>query len=349
MPFSRPTLAELKTRILADLVSRMELSGGTMRRSVAGVISTVFAGISHLQHAHLDWISKQVFVKTAETEYLEDHHASIYGIRRKAAASASGNIIFTGSAGSVVPAGTVLKRSDGAFFITTNDGLESVPVTAQDAGSAGNTDAGTVLTLISPISGIVSNATVAYGGLTSGADTETDNELRSRVIQRIQNPPMGGSNQDYVRWALEVPGVTRAWTFPLWLGLGTVGLTFVRDNDASLIPDAAEIAAVQNYIDVSYRPVTAHLTVFAPTAKFVNITMTVSPSTDAVKQAIHDELAEFFAREAEPGSTLYISRISEAISSALSEVHHEITSPAGNVTCAPYEIAMLGTVTFNDA
>ena len=39
----------------------------------------------------------------------------------------------------------------------------------------------------------------------------------------------------------------------------------VRDDDASLIPDAGEVATVQAYID-SLRPVTASVTVVAPTA-----------------------------------------------------------------------------------
>lgn len=349
MPFNRPTLSELKARIQADMISRLELTGGIVRRSVVGVLSTVFAGCSHILHGHLDWISKQVLPDTAEGEYLEDHHARLYGITRKAAEKASGSLIFTGDAGAVVPAGTTVKRADGMLYITTEDGLASVPVTAQEAGSIGNTDAGAVMSLISPISGVKNSATVAAEGITNGSDAESDDELRERVLQRIQNPPMGGSDTDYIRWALEVPGVTRAWTFPLWMGLGTVGLTFVRDNDDDFIPDSAEVSAVQDYIDASRRPVTAEVVVFAPTPKTVDITMAVYPSTEAVKTAVNNELESFFLRESEPGATLHLSRLSEAISAALSEVHHTITLPAADVSCDPNEIISLGTVTFDEA
>ena len=91
MPFNRPTLSELKARIQADMISRLELTGGIVRRSVVGVLSAVFAGCSHILHGHLDWISKQVLPDTAEGEYLEDHHARLYGITRKAAGKASGS------------------------------------------------------------------------------------------------------------------------------------------------------------------------------------------------------------------------------------------------------------------
>ena len=41
MAFNRPALADLRRRIQADFVSRLELKGGILRRSVVGVLSTV--------------------------------------------------------------------------------------------------------------------------------------------------------------------------------------------------------------------------------------------------------------------------------------------------------------------
>ena len=70
---------------------------------------------------------------------------------------------------------------------------------------------------------------MAAGGLAAGSDAETDESLRARVLRRIQKPPQGGAGYDYVAWALEVPGVTRAWVYPAEMGLGTVTVRFVRD------------------------------------------------------------------------------------------------------------------------
>ncbi|MEG1824350.1 MAG: baseplate J/gp47 family protein [Cloacibacillus sp.] len=347
MAFNRPTLPELKERIQVDLTSRLELTGGIMRRSVVGVLSTVFAGCAHLMHGHLDWASKQLFVTTAEGYYLEFMHAGVYGILRKPAAASSGIVTFTGSLGSMVPSGSILKRaSDGALFETTTDGLTAVGVVSQNTGSVYNCDSGAKLSLISPVSGVKNDAIVSSDGLVGGVDAETDDSLRQRVLQAIQNPAMGGARHDYVRWAMEHPGVTRAWTKDNWLGVGTVGVTFVRDNDISFIPDAGEVTSLQAYIDLK-RPVTADVTVFAPIAKNVDFTLTISPYTAAVQADVLDELAAFFVREAEPGRTIYLSRVSEAISSALNEVHHTITAPSADVACTANEIATLGTVTFS--
>ena len=49
-----------------------------------------------------------------------------------------------------------------------------------------------------------------------------------------------GDNDDYVAWATEVPGVTRAWCSPNGMGAGTVVVRFVRDDDDDPIPDSGE-------------------------------------------------------------------------------------------------------------
>lgn len=348
MPFNRPTLSELKSRIQADMISRLELVGGVMRRSVVAVLSTVFAGCSHIMHGHLDWITKQIMTDTMDEDYLL-REASIYGITRKPAAKASGSIQFLGSVGAVVPSGSILKRSDGLFFLTTEDGLSAVKIEAQDAGAAGNCISGTIMSLVTPISGVQNSATVIGGGVTGGSDIEDIESLRERVLFRKSEPPMGGAKHDYVAWALSVAGVTRAWCLPHVDGLGTIGVLFVRDDDDNFIPDAAEVQAVQDYIE-SVRPVTASsVYVAAPTPVAVDFTLKISPDTESVREQIIAEINTFIRREAEPGATLYLSRISELISASLNEYHHQILIPTGNVSFDPDEIGILGTVTFDES
>lgn len=187
---------------------------------------------------------------------------------------------------------------------------------------------------------------VTAGELSGGADVESDEDLRSRFLSRLRQPPHGGADYDYVSWALEVPGVTRAWCYPHELGLGTVTVRFVRDADASIIPDAGEVAAVQDYLDAR-RPVTAQLTVVAPVAVPLNFTLTgLVPSTSTVRAAVEAELQDLIFREAVPGGTILISHLRAAISAAAGEEDHVLTSPAANVTHAAGEMATMGTVTW---
>ncbi len=344
--YSRPTLSEIVTRTRADLVSRLS-ADDILRRADADVYARVLAGLAHGLYGYVDWLANQIIYDTAEAEFLA-RWASIWGVTRKPASTATGSVTFAVSSGAVIPSGTLLQALDGVQYQTTADATVTVPtatasVAALVAAAAGNRTTGQTLTLTSPIVGVQSSATA--GALTGGADLESDDDLRARLIDRIQQPPHGGDAHDYVTWALEVPGVTRAWCFPLELGEGTVTVRFVRDDDASLIPDAGEVAAVQAYID-ALRPVTAAVTVVAPTAVPLAFSIAVAPNTAAVKAAVQAELSDLIARESKPGGTIYLSHIRAAISAAVGEDNYTMSAPSADVTNTAGNMTTLGTITW---
>lgn len=351
MPFARPSLNEIIDRIVADMSSRvLGIEGAVLRRSLLGVIARGEAGSVHLLYGYVDWVARQVIPDTAESEYLE-RWAAVWGLTRRAAEFASGPVIFTGTNGSVIPAGTIVQRQDGVQYATQAEGTISagtatVTVEAVEAGAAGNLDEAERVFLLSPVSGVTTSATAGTGGIVNGSDTESDALLRARLLLRIRQPPQGGSVSDYEQWALEVPGVTRVWVTPNGLGIGTVLVHFVRDDDVSIIPDAGEVTAVQTYID-DRRPVTADVTVAAPTAVSLNLSIQLSPNTAAVQAAVTAELEDLLRRDAEPGGTIYISRIREAVSIAAGEENNVVTSPSADVTHTAGQIAVLGTISFS--
>lgn len=350
MPFQRPTLRELRDRAIADLDSRLPGSDARLRRSNTNVLATVHAGAVHGLHGHLDFLGKQIIPDTAESEFL-DRWASIWRVPRKAAATAQGAITFTGTNGAVIPAGTLLRRSDGAEYAVAADvaiaaGLAVVEVSASESGVAGDTVAGSTLSLISPIAGVNPAAAVAIDGITGGTDLESDDDLRSRLLAAIRQPPHGGAASDYVNWALEIPGITRAWSFPNFWGPGTVGVAVVCDDQAgSIIPDAEKVQEVQDHIDY-LRPVTADVTVWAPTEKALDLTIALNPTTALVQAAVEAELRDLITREAVPTGTIYLSHIREAISIAAGEVDHTLFAPLADVVCDGGEISILGVITW---
>lgn len=351
MSYERPSLKTLIDRAGSDIESRLPGSQPRLRRSVLGVLGRVMAGAHHGLYGFINFLSNQILPDTAVTEWLE-RHASIYAITRKGASKAVGVVDMTGVAASVVPSGAEMQTADGITYQTTasvtfSTVTASVTVEAVEGGVAGNQVSGITLSFVSPVGGVDSEATVDASGLTGGADLESDDSLRARLLSRIQQPPHGGADFDYVTWALEVAGVTRAWVYPLELGLGTVTVRFMMDDAyADGIPLAADVTAVQNYID-ALRPVTADLTVAAPVTAPMNFTISgLSPGTAEVKAAIEQELKDLLMREAVPAGTILISHIREAISIASGEADHALTSPVADVTHTSGQIATFGAITW---
>lgn len=350
MPFARPTLQEIISRTETDIASRLGL-GPLLARSTLSVIARVLAGAAHQLFGYLDWIARQVMPDTAEVEYLE-RWASIWGIQRKAASFAVGNVTLTGTNGTVVPAGTRLQRADGVQYDTTAEvtvasGTATAPVTAVLAGGGGNAAVAIGLIMTSPVGGLNSGVVVASGGLTAGADTESDTNLRARLIDRIRQAPQGGASFDYTKWALEVAGVTRAWVYPGYLGAGTVGVAVVTDDAVGgPIPSLAVVDAVQAYID-ERRPVTAQVTAFGPVANPLNLTIALTPNSTTVRAAVAAELADLLRRDAVPGGTILLSRIREAVSIAAGESDNTVVSPTANFTSTTGQLATLGTITWS--
>jgi len=352
MPFARPTLSELIDRVTTDISGRVTgVQSAVLRRSLLGILARSEAGAVHMLYGFLEWAARQAIIDTAEKEYLE-RWAAIWKVFRKAADYATGAALLTGTVGSVVPAGTILQRQDGVQYRVLADGTFTgttlqLTVVAVEAGAAGDSPAGTPLFLLSPVAGVQSTGSAATD-IDGGLDVETDPQLLSRLLKRIRKPPHGGAESDYELWALEVPGVTRVWVYPLQMGAGTVTVLFVCDGETDIIPSPAKVAEVQAYIDDPARsPVTAEVFVAAPVADPLNMTVKLSPNTAAVQAAVRAEFDDLIIRDSKPGATTLISRLREAVSIAAGESDNAITSPTADVPHATGHMAVPGTITFS--
>jgi len=365
MPFERPELDTLVERVETDIKGGLNLTN-ILRRSFLGTIARAIAGMSHLLLGYLTWVSKQVFPDTAELEYL-NRWASIWGVTRNEATFAQFSLKFTGNDGGIIPAGTIVQRDDSFQYTTDAEGTIgstipgeiTVQVTASESGSNGDMTITQKLTLLSPIANVNSEAEIT-AIITDADDTESDSSLRDRLINRLQLPPLGGSANDYIQWSREVTGVTRSWVLPLFTGPGTVGVSFVVDNEDPIIPIPAKVTEVQDYINVR-KPVTALVTVFAPTEAAMDMNISIKPNIVAVQQDIITELEDLIKRDVNlagsyggPGVTLdgalLLSKIRQAISIAPDIEDYEINTINGlapaNVVPLTGELITLGTITW---
>lgn len=357
MSYARPTLAELIARIQTDFNTRLPGGDSRLRRGFIYVLARVIAGVSHGLYGFIQWVFKQVFPDTADGENLE-RWANIWQKTRKAADKATGIATITGVEGSAIQSGTLLRTASEVEYITTAAasipvaGTVNVAIEAVIAGDDGNIDSGTQLFFVEPIDGVQSTAT--SGAVTGGADTESDASLLARLLDRLRQPPMGGSENDYKQWARDVAGVTRAWVYPQLIADNSVTVRFMTDNlTADGIPTAQLVQDVEDYISAPNRlPVTVDLYVVAPTASVLDFDITLKNAagldeTDPdIRAAVQSELEDLIFRDASPGGTLLISRIREAISIAAGEYDHVLNSPSADVTHSAGEIATMGTITW---
>jgi uncharacterized phage protein gp47/JayE len=353
VPWVTPTLRSVRERVRDDITAMLPGSA-VVGNTVLRVMADADAGLCHMTLRYIDWVALQLMPDTAEKEWL-DRHADIWlvnsdgTIGRKDATYADGTATFTGTAGITVPTGTLLAFGD-ANFETLADGVVSdapaeIPVRAITAGSVANMDPGTKLSLRTPVLGVDSLAIVVT--LDGGADTENDTDLRIRVLERIQQPPMGGAQYDYVAWAKAVPGVTRAWAYPEQ-GPGTITVRFMMDELRAptgfpLPEDEKEVAAYVN----QKRPVTVmDCFVLGPIPFPLDFTISnLSPADAATQNAIDQSINDMLFLRAAPGQTIYRSWVDEAISEAIGERSHELTFTTTAMP-APGYMATIGTIYF---
>lgn len=357
MAWIRPELLDLVVRIESDITSRLTGGVSLLRRSFLAILARVWAGVAHTLHGFLLYLSQQLFPDSAESEYL-DRLANIWGVPRIAASFASGSVVFTGDPdGTVIPEGTIVLRDDGSEYATDAEATiasasATVAVTCRVTGDTGNSDPSTVFSLQSPIIGVEDAVTVDSEGISGGTDIEADAALRTRLLARIQNPPAGGAEADYLGWARSIPGVSNAWVYPNYYGLGTVAVVITATGDDP-VPDGDLVTEVQDYID-EVRPVTADVTVAPIVESEVTFEISISPNTSALREAVTAQLEEMFSDDAVPGGTLLISHIQEAVLTSgiedflITDISVE-GSPVSiaNIPFTGFDYPVLGAITFN--
>ena len=357
MPFSRPTLQTIIDRIEADIVSRLIGQVALLRNALLTILARVFAGAIHTCYGYLDYISLNLLPDLAERYWLE-RHGTQWSIARLPATFSVGDVVFTGVNGTAIPAGTIVARDDGWEYVTTaggtiSGGSATIAVEALTAGVDGNTDNGIVLTIASPIASIDDDVTVDV--LDSGADEETDDDYRARIIFRIQNTPAGGAEHDYVTLGRTVSGVANIFVFGNYNGIAPeLGyVTVVVLGVSPLVPGAGILTDVENTL-APIVPVTATLVVDPIVEADINIDISITPNTSDIQTAIENSIVELFDVEGAPGGTIPLSRLRNAIATAgpddyeITDIEVDTISIGVNdIVLVDHEYPVSDTITFS--
>ena len=351
--FARETLPQLIDRAQADIEANLRGSVARLPQTNLDALACMSAGMADEQLEGIDFYATQINVTTATGIWLE-RHGSEWGVLKKEPTRATGILDVAGNENNTtVPRGALFQTQqrwqvEATQAVTSiGGGIIQVPARALETGPAGNLPAGTRFDTVNPIQGVTA-ANAGPPGFAGGNPREGEEPYRSRILDRIQNPPQGGAAYDYRRWMLEFPGCTRAWVFPREQGTGTVVCRFAMDESyPDGIPPPVEVERMAQWLDLR-RPITAEVFVYAPIPRRINVLIRdLVPNTALVRNAVEDELRDMLLREGEPGAVLYQSWFWEAVSIAAGERHHAIILPPGNIPLLTGELGVLGTLDFD--
>jgi uncharacterized phage protein gp47/JayE len=366
--FAIPTFKELVERSRQAFRINLPGSDAWVWPNNINPTAKVIGGMTHEVFGFADYIQKQHFALTADTENL-DLHGEEFGLSRSPAAPAVGWVDVAVASASTIEVGAVFRRADGVEYFASNGGsitgAGTMHVAVIAATDGKNTIAipGAPLQIVSGLTGdLAALADVAAEGINGGTDVEDDESFRARILFRKRNPPHGGTAADYVMWASQMSGVSRVYIERLWAGPGTVRVfPLLDDLYADGIPQPADVDRIAEHID-TLRPAGAIVSVAAAMPVPVNIEIKgLSPNTTTVQEAVLAELRSAFRRYSRVcgndkaiGSMPYLasptsfsrSWIWQAVANASGEERHSIVTPAADVPLISAQIATLGTVTF---
>lgn len=329
--------------ILEAMQSSYEDSGGVRPddASDAGIRLRVLAGQLFALHARIGWLERQVFPDTATGGQLEKL-AALWGLLRKAASFSEGWLRFTRPEAeelppTELPAGVLCAApgTQGRQFSTLEQatmpaGETSVCVRARalEPGASSNVAAGAVTLPVNPPQGItgVTNPLPFDGG----ADAESDEHLRRRLLDALGRMPNGANADTYREKALSFETVLEASVLPRARGAGTVDVVILT---AAETPDAALLTRIQEDFSRE-REIGTDVRVRAAIRTRMNLSarVLIEYGYDAAQVTARCEAAlRGFLTALPLGSPLLTARIGETLFHVEGVANYALASPATDV------------------
>lgn len=276
-------------------------------------------------------VIKLIYPEWSYGEFL-DGHAKTRKMTRKAATAASGVLTVTGTAGAVIPAGSLFSTAAvgeepsvdyetlEAATIPTSKTVK-IPIQCTKTGLIGNTAENTIVLVGSRLNGIT--MVTNEDAITGGVEEETDEALIERILEydRSQGNNYVGCPADYKRWSTSVDGVGGVTVISATDDTGEVTLIITDSNG----DPATQVlcTAVYNYImrpdDPGERlaPIGASLTVSPPTTISVGVSAKVElkegATIETVKASLLENLTLYFPTAMEEGEIKY-TRVASILS-----------------------------------
>jgi uncharacterized phage protein gp47/JayE len=231
----------------------------------------------------------------------------------------------------------------------------SIAVTSNESGLGKNLSSGATLTLAVPVAGVDATATTQFDGVTGGVDVESDDDLRARIFLVRRNVVTEFNPTAIERTAKTIAGVTRVKVNRITPAIGEVTVLFVRDNDPSIIPTAAQVAEVEAAIleTLPADKAPADLHVEAPIPVSTDYVFSAYfPATVTMRTAITKSIQNLYLTgvdfETDIVEEKYRAAIIDTVDTETGEklASFTLSSPSGDITVTTGELGVLGVVSF---
>lgn len=301
-----------------------------------------------------EYLARQAFPQTAEGEYL-DRHAGIRGLERGEAVKAAGTLRFCIDTALTealpIPAGTACMTAASVEFATLADAEIPAGALSADAaaaavvpGAAGNVPAESILYMEHAPSGVAQVYNPA--AFSGGADPESDDDLRTRVMASYRKLPNGANAAYYEARALDTDGVAAVSVLPKRRGVGTVDIII---TDAAGPAGSALITAVGDKLRAE-REICVDIAVLAPKTVSVAVAASVKAAEgydgEKVRADAQSAVAAYFTGE-RLGQDVLLAKLGSILFGVRGVENYAITSPTADVAVAADELPVPSAVTID--
>lgn len=327
-----PTTRQLSDQIVGQLQASLAQTIPLLPKAFARVLAWVLAGAIVIVYKYAGFIFLQLFVAHASAEETTINGKKVVpliewgvllGVGRPYAATRAEHIVsvkVTNQTGELKAGQTLLRSETRVQYQVVATVALNAPVVqfrvkaigddagGDGSGSIGNLVADDVLAFATQPANVASTATVVSQVVT-GADAETIDAYRARIVRRVQRRPQGGAYADYQSWGEAVPGIVHVYPYAGVLP-GTVEIYVEASEESSGSPDgiptAPQLDAVEAALNLNEsglatrRPVNAALLIDGITRLAFDVQVSgLNPDTADIRTAIEDGVDEYL-RSREP-------------------------------------------------
>lgn len=303
------------------------------------------------------------FADTATGEELSRKTAE-FGVNREPATKARRLGLFYGSNSQLmdIPLGSRFSIGNLTYIAISKISTGNYSMECETTGAVGNQRYGTMLP-IDVIDGLV--RAELSDVLVPGEDEETDEHLRQRYYEAVNEPAFGGNISDYKQKIGSIAGVGGVKVFPVWQGGGTVKCTIIGADLNE--PSQTLVDEVQTIVDPTVNqgkglgtaPIGHKVTITGVQGVTINVETTVTLETGMTVGQVEGPIREVIEgyllglRKDWANQDQLVVRVSLidaailTVSGVLDVTNTTLNGSANNITLGEEDIPQIGTVTVN--